>query len=277
MNSRQIVWLASYMKSGNTWLRSLITAYRSSNNHLDINALHVRIAASRQVLDDALGIETGDLNTDEIRAYLPIAFASIAAYPNAPHFLKTHDAYAFNQASCAIFPVEVSRHAIHLVRDPRDIVVSSAHHQGISFDQAIAQLNNPEFCLTPTHIGQQIPQWISDWSSHTQGWLQAPLPRLTLRYEDLLHNPHAALRSILHVAALPCDEEKLNQAVDACSLARLQAQESAAGFRERPASATAPFFRQGKAGGWREVLTPTQVAAIESAHGPTMRELGYLP
>jgi aryl sulfotransferase len=277
-----IVWLSSYPKSGNTWLRALITSYERQNDiiearSLEVNELRVPTAASRSLLDSSLGIETSDLSYEETRDYLPSAYCYLSGQSSSTIFLKTHDKYGFTANGEAIFPPAATRAVIHLVRDPRDVAISAAHHWGLNFDGAITRLNDKNNWLNSSKpAAEQIKQEISDWSTHTQGWLNAPLRRLTIRYEDMLEETEPIFAQVLDFCLEPIDYERIKLAVDACSFDKLKAHEREHGFIERPNKATAPFFREGKAGGWKNVLTSAQVEKIERAHGEMMAKLGYL-
>ncbi len=276
--SGQIVWLASYPKSGNTWLRSLITACRQPpGRNLDINALTAQGAASRATLDELLGLDTGDLTRDELRQLLPLAYRRWSAQPADLVFLKTHDAHATGPSGEPIFPSDATRAVVHLVRDPRDVAVSAMHHWGLSLDQTIARLNNPGLWVAEdAGGGPLVPQWLSDWTGHTRSWLGCPLPVLTVRYEDLLADTPRLFRKILDHIGMDVEAARVVDAIEQCRFDRLQAQERDGGFVERRRTATSPFFRTGKAGGWRQVLTEAQNAALVAAHGDLMRQYGYL-
>jgi aryl sulfotransferase len=73
---------------------------------------------------------------------------------------------------------------------------------------------------------------------------------------------------------LPCDSKRIAAAVEAAAFPRLQAQERAAGFIEKP-SRSPVFFREGRVDGWRQVLTAEQAARIVAAHGDVMRRCNY--
>ncbi len=112
------------------------------------------------------------------------------------------------------------------------------------------------------------------WSEHATSWLQSPLRRLTLRYEDLVANPVAAFTALTDFCGLGQSTQDIARAIAATDFARLAAQEAERGFRERPAGMER-FFRAGRAGQWRDALSPLQLARIEQDHGVVMRRLGY--
>jgi aryl sulfotransferase len=278
MRDAGMVWIASYPKSGNTWVRSFLSACQGEEGAFDLNALAVPITANRSLIDDLLGISTADLSPGEVRALLPHAFEAWLQCSFLRPLAKTHDAYALVGAGQAMYPADLTRAVLHVVRDPRDVAVSLAHHHGIGLDAAIVRLNDAGAWLAAEGVGRtdQIAQFVSDWSGHARSWIESPLPRLTLRYEDLLADPRAGFARLLEFAGLRVAPQRFDQALRETSFANLQAREKSAGFVERRANATAPFFRQGRAGGWRETLSPAQVAAIESAHGAMMARFGYL-
>lgn len=275
-NTPGIVWLASYPKSGNTWLRALFSSYLAKELSVCINDLAVPIASGRAYLDDALGIETCDLTPTELRNLLPDAYNSWASDPAAFHYVKIHDAFDYGSQGQPLYPPAATRAVIHLLRDPRDVAVSFGHHIGRNLDETIDRLNNPRLWigLSKSQKGQ-IPQYLSDWSGHARSWLESPLPRLSLRYEDLLANTCESFSKIVAFCGLEVDEARIARAVDACTFSRLQAQEQENDFRERNHNSNAPFFREGRAGGWREVLSPAQAARIVSAHVDMMRKFDY--
>jgi hypothetical protein len=87
-------------------------------------------------------------------------------------------------------------------------------------------------------------------------------------------DPHGAFTAVVAFLGLPCDRERITAAVDAASFARLQEQERATGFIEKPRRAAA-FFREGTVDGWRRSLLPEQAAHIAAAHGNVMRRCNY--
>jgi hypothetical protein len=92
----------------------------------------------------------------------------------------------------------------------------------------------------------------------------------------MLDDPAAAFGAMVRFAGLEFDEARLAAAVAAAGFATLQRQEAEKGFRERRLESTAPFFRRGRAGTWREEVSPEQARRLIGSHGLMMRRLGYL-
>jgi aryl sulfotransferase len=272
-----IFWLASYPKSGNTWLRAFI-ATLVSGEPADINKLTFLggIASSRSTFDDALGIAAADLTLQQQANLRPRAYEIWAAEAEQPLYCKAHDCYDLTPAGEPLFPAKATRGAVYALRDPRAVAVSLAHHTGQTIDAEIARMAdaNATFSNSQNRLERQLQQRLQTWSNHVQSWLDAPFPVHVVRYEDMHADPAATFAALARFLDLPHGPERIACAVAAASFMRLQEQERATGFVERPRHAAA-FFRDGRVDGWRDALTPAQVARIEQAHGPMMLRLGY--
>jgi hypothetical protein len=274
-----IFWLASYPKSGNTWLRAFI-ATLVSGAPADINKMTFLggIAANRSGFDDALGIAAADLTLEQQLNLRPRVYEIWAAEAERPLYCKAHDCYHQTPAGEPLFPSAATRGAVYVVRDPRAVAVSLAHHAGRTIDAEIARMADTN-AIVPSaddRLYPQLPQRLRSWSDHAQSWLTAPFPVHVVRYEQMYDDPAAAFAAIARFLDLPHDRERIAAAVAACSFSRLQAQERAAGFIEKPHHAAA-FFREGRVDGWRTALTPAQATRITAAHGTVMRQFGYDP
>ena len=99
-----IAWLASYPKSGNTWIRSLLTAYRGQGE-FSINQLETDgIASSRALIDQQLGLKSTDLNGDEIESLRPLAYTQLSKTKDSLQLIKVHDAYTVDAGGLPLFP-----------------------------------------------------------------------------------------------------------------------------------------------------------------------------
>jgi hypothetical protein len=284
-SSEAITWLASYPKSGNTWTRAFLANYlgRAEAGPADINELHGEpIASDRMLFDEVVGVEAACLLPGEVLALRPQVYrflARRAAEAGKPIFIKAHDAWQRLPSGEALFPAEATRAVIYIVRNPLDVAVSLAHHSGLTFEQAAARLCDAAYALVdaPGDMAQQLPQFLGSWSHHVQSWLDdSGLPVHLMRYEDMLADPEAAFGAMLRFAGLDCDPRRLDSAVRAAAFEALQQQEAERGFRERRQAATARFFRQGRAGGWRQALPPELAQRLLQAHREALRRLGYL-
>jgi len=283
------IWLASYPKSGNTWMRILLANLMArGSGGADINRLPGGFADARAPFDRVTLIDSGLLRFDEIDALRPRVYAALAAGDTdfgedgvsdeaSPRFVKVHDAYHLAPGG---EPLLAGRRgadgALVVVRDPRDVAPSLAHHAGLDIDSAIGFMNDAGGCLcgSPDRGYMQLRQRLTRWSDHIGSWLgQRDLPVHLLRYEDLQSTPVATLRAALDFAGWRVSNAAIERAVALSAFDRIAAHERDKGFREAPHHLG--FFRRGEAGGWRDELTAAQAARIEQDHGPMMQRLGY--
>lgn len=276
-----LVWLASYPKSGNTWFRIFLANLAAGDGApVDINDLdlHGGLASAREEFEAATMLESGLMSHDEIDSLRPHVYERIARDCSDLCWMKVHDAYTALPSGEPLLG-RAGRAAIYLVRDPRDVAVSFAHHNGSTIDTAIAFMNRTDSALGdgPMRSTGQLRQKLRGWSGHAATWLdQRDVPVHLLRYEDLKADPVARFGAALAFAGQESRVEDVEAAVAHSDFSALQRREREAGFAER-GTPLAPFFRAGQAGGWREVLSAEQRTRIEDAHAPMMERLGYAP
>jgi hypothetical protein len=273
----EIVWLASYPKSGNTWLRVFLSnLLRAEQEAVDINALEVNlIAASRIVFEDITGIDSTNLSDEETNRLRPAVFEHFARQADHTLFVKIHDGYRHPCAERPIIPPAVTRAVVYVVRNPLDVAVSYAHHSNRSVDRIIQRMADEEYCMAGqgrNHLGQ----WLGSWSSHVTGWADAAeVPVHVLRYEDLSANAFEEFTTVARLANIPAGADDIRRAIGFSSFDVLRRQEQESGFAERTARDT-QFFRSGRAGSWRDAMTAEQAAQIVACHHDVMRRFGYI-
>jgi aryl sulfotransferase len=274
-----IVWLASYPKSGNTWLRVFLSNFQSDRGiPADINDLDIWGAGNRRMADDALGVECSDLTSEEIDRYRPAVCRIVANRSEKTLFVKTHDAYIVNSGAEPLIPRDVTTAAVYLVRNPLDVCVSFAHHAAKPLDCAIDQmaLDTMTLARSGDRLRYQLQQRLLSWSRHVLSWLDQRAVRLhVMRYEDMCRQPVEAFSGAVRFLGLEDDPERLRRAIAFSSFDALRLQELKHGFKEKPFEA-ASFFRSGQVGAWRAILTDKQIERLLLDHGAVMRRLGYI-
>ncbi len=288
---RPHVWLASYPKSGNTWVRAILTALLEGDHLFAVNSLHFghqphHVAGAQSVW----GIDPRWFDRDEMEILRAALLDETGRTdPTQPGFRKTHDRYRDRPLSWPHgtspstarspvpepFPADSTRGAILVVRDPRDVACSYAAFFDKDLDTAIDELGRDQ--RDPAYPARALAEqsWGS-WSSHAESWLDpgVPFPVHLVRYEGLHDDAVGILHPILQSLGMSVTTDRLSAAVDRARFDRLQREESTAGFREVHPRGDA-FFRAGRAGRWRNELSMEQVQAIEDAHHATMTRLGY--
>jgi hypothetical protein len=273
----KIIWLASYPKSGNTWLRAFLhNLLRDPPEGYDINSMDDFTIGDNAVswYIPLIGRPPGDWTFEEVgRVRRKAHEAMTRAYPDSV-FVKTHNALASDPYS-PLITLELTAGAIYIVRNPLDVAISYSHHLGETIDQTIEILNSPS-AGTPNTM-KNVRQSLRTWSEHVQSWTARPHPGLhILRYEDMLDEPDKTFGGVAAFLGLKPPRERFLRAIERCRFEELRKREEAHGFIERSELAER-FFREGRAGQWREVLTEAQAKCIVDAHRPTMRRFGYYP
>lgn len=271
-----IVWLASYPKSGNTWLRAFLANYfQNPAAAVDINAL-ARFApneASRAYFERVSERPVAELTDLEIYHVRPQVQRFLARGLRRTMFFKTHCALTLIDNNPTIAP-EATQGAIYVVRNPLDVAASFCAFYGLPPEEVVAALGSAAHELPTT--ADQVHQYLGTWSAHATGWADAPgMNPLVVRYEDLARRPYPEFARVVRFLGLPEDDARLKKAIRFSRFEVLAGQERERGFAERPERAER-FFRAGRVGDYRNVLSPALVDALIGAHGEVMRRFGYL-
>ena len=270
---QRIIWLASYPKSGNTWMRSLLAHYFMPKGQAP-NINQLPNFTTGDVRKDFFKRANGGkpFVTDSIEEWMQMrikALRLIALSKPNHHFVKTH-CQTIQICGLDVIPPEVTAAAIYMMRNPFDLAPSFARHQNCDIDTAIDRMTNVEMM---TKFDQGIYEFLGSWDNHVNVWTNAPgLPLHTVRYEDMLTKPGPTMRALLQkFLKVPVDTPKLTYAIKSTSFDAMRKQEEKLGFAERPPEMKR-FFAKGQAGTWREDLTPAQVARIREAFLPTLEK-----
>lgn len=267
-NQGSLTWLASYPKSGNTWVRSIIHAGLMGS--MDIN----RLATTTH----GFGSKVAEFHQEKIVLKSPEeAFKFWATCQRRLNFdlnrrkifLKTHNAAL--EFGGEKFPLSnVSNGVIYIVRDPRDVIISYSNHYRIETREAFDRMRNPYNHIWATDSLERF-EFLSSWDRHVLSWNGVSIPKLFLRYEDMLETPEYSINKIFEFLDLE-PIIKVDSIISLTNFARLSKQEAANGFNEAVNGAT--FFRQGKSRQW-ENLDHTLLDEITKTFGVAMDTFGY--
>jgi hypothetical protein len=257
-------WIASFPKSGNTWVRMFINAYITG--HLDINhqfltTSDISPGAYQSVSD--LPIKT--MSRYDILNYRHAALRN-EVYRRLPEpvFFKTHNACR-QIDDIWLIPKNFTQGAVYLVRDPRDIAPSWADHCKINLEKAIFQMSDPDFAL----CRDNMVHWASSWSNHVKSWMEPTVPTLLVKYELLKDDPEKHFTNMLKHFEIDIDKKRIRKAIKMTEIEKLKEQEEKYDFREKRGKEH--FF-----GGNRQKLTEKHKARIEEDHGEVMKLLEYI-
>jgi hypothetical protein len=274
-----LFWIASYPKSGNTWMRVFIENYlQNLPRPLDINQLFKLSTAEAKAdrfakfLDK--GRHTTSLSNEEICAIRPLVQADMARQASGTIFVKTHN-FLGEFGGYPLHNSSVTSGAIYLVRNPLDVAVSMANYFAYPIDTAIDYMAE-EMTGTPNEK-ENVPQILSSWSTHVQSWTQNPEDSIrVVRYEDMLDNPLKVFRKVVSFLGQKRDPARLKKAISFSSFEQMKKQETTRGFVEKHEDAKA-FFRRGRKNQWRQKLTDEQVSRIVETQHDQMKRFNYLP
>lgn len=271
-----IVWIASYPKSGNTWLRILLANYlHNSDVPLPLDRLEEFCVGDMNALpySECLGRNMANCSLKELKKTRLDVQRYMAQKVEGTLLVKSHMNFCFKDKSPAIAR-DVTRGAICVVRNPLDVVVSFADHYGVTIDQAIEASHYKSHVIPGSE--HTVPQYLGTWSDHVTSWLDSgDLYRVIMRYEDLSSDTPRAFNIILKFLNLTAAPGQVDRAIRFSRFESLQKLEAQSGFAEKSGHSTR-FFRGGRTGDWRQALSQPQRDRIIAHHGSVMKRLGYL-
>ena len=271
-----IVWLASYPKSGNTWLRAFLAnliANRLAPVPLAELPSYGRLEAEPELYSRIAGRPSTELDFAELCALRPQVHAAIGAAAMKTVFVKTHSMAGAIDGVPLLTP-QVSAGSIYVVRNPLDVAISMSHHFGIDQDAAIDYLNNENSATENSEMF--VTEFLGSWSQHVKSWADLESERiLILRYEDLLDKPAKWFGKVARMVGTE-DRARIERAIRHSDFRALAEMEKRDGFVEVPIKGKR-FFRAGRSNQWREKLSREQVARIIKAHREQMQRFGYVP
>jgi hypothetical protein len=272
-----LVWLASYPKSGNTWVRAVWAAYVADGLPFDFKLLEAVTASDSRwesILAAAPGMSPSRLNDTQVDALRLVVQRRLAEANRPTQLVKTHLART-NAAGTPLVSGRHTRAAIYVARNPLDIVDSLSDHAGLTLDGAIELLNDRGHTLDRDEI--MTGQYLGTWSGHVASWTEHDeFPVLVVRYEDLHREPVTHFGRVVELLAREVDQPRLSRAIASASFRSLQSLEERSRFPETSSLArSGRFFRRGREHFWPNVLSRRQAAGVLEHHGGAMKKLGY--
>jgi hypothetical protein len=233
------IFLASYPRSGNTWLRFVLG----------------EATTGKSITFD---------NVDEVIPELRWHRRGQPIFEDGGRLIKTHEPWRREY-----------RKAIYIVRDPRDVALSQfARSQQLG----IVDANFDNF-LPLYLQGQARVHPYGTWAAHVRSWLDSSLARegklLVVRFEDLRLNPEEELSRMVRFVNVPATAETIRTALANNSVEQMRAKEVKSQKLYQSTTEVGRFVRKGAVQGWRSALTPAQQRLFEQYAGPELSRMGY--
>ena len=240
---RNDAFIASYPRSGNTWLRF--------------------------VLFDIL-VRGQSSGFDEVNHIIPdvgLHKPAIPLLPGEGRLIKTHEPFQ-----------KEYRKAIYLVRDARDVVISEFAYQKAlgwisdDFDSFVQQFVQGE--VNPFSAWHEhVPDWLDSPLAKTQNFL-------LIKFEEMRRNTEQTVAEVLDFLGVDVERKVIVDAIANNTVKKMQEKEQRSPQLSSTAPAAnsseeSRFIRSGSVAGWRNRLTPAQVESIEEKAGPTLERMGY--
>lgn len=236
------VFLVSYPKSGNTWMRFLVANLLDPSDSTTFANVDDRFPAIENVTEREL------------------------SGASAPELLKSHESFDPRYGK-----------VIYIVRDPRDVAVSYYHYL---IKVRRIQEGHPINEFVAPFIAGEYGAGYGTWRENVGSWLGARQGNenfLCLRYEDLLSDPAEKLLHVARFLDVEASEERLQRSIKLSSADRMRELERSEDYRpSRRSRVDTPFVRVARSGQWESELPQTSAKLIEKSWGELMRELGYL-
>jgi len=284
-----IFWIASYPKSGNTWLRALISSYYYANDGVFNQELLKKI----DQFPTKKYFKGFDYNkkvaTDTCKFWIK-AQERINANNKELKFFKTHNIFG-KLNNYDFTDRQNSIGCLYIVRDPRNVFTSLKNHYQLNDDQAIKWMTNDKnyiyYVQKFEENGYSDFQFISSWSVHYQSWkMQKKLPIKFIKYEDLQNETYYVFKEVIKfINKITNNKEKVNinkikNVLKTTSFEKLKQNEIDHGFSEAVSSKEdknqkIPFFNLGPKNDWRKIINNDLKSKLESIFEKDLKELSY--
>ena len=277
-----IIWIASYPKSGNTWIRSFLTAYYFCDNGIfDINKLnYIQDYPNKQFIKD-------EVKEGEIHKHWDESQKKIINEKKIK-FLKTHNSLITAFGNDFTSP-KYSLGVIYIIRDPRNVVSSVKNHNDFkTYERALQFMQNENTVISDyKHLNNHAKtNIINSWRINYQSWLSDNrYRRMMIKYEDLIENPNQTLRDLIIFVNTICrfnngiDNKKLENAIQSTTFEKLQNLENIGKFSESVYSTKnkkkIKFFHLGPKNNWKDLLNKDLIKKMNTYYKEDLKKFSY--
>jgi hypothetical protein len=273
-----IIWIPSYPKSGNTWIRAFLSTYLySPDGTFKYNLINkIGEFPDHNILNKFMNSKDFH-NLGEVSKHW-IGVQQIINHNKRNIFLKTHGSLCningkvfTNSANTLVF--------IYIVRDPRNVITSMSNHFGTSQEECFKTIINEKYIIYPEMNNQIYPATlVGSWNVNYKSWKNfGSVNKIIIRYEDLISNTEDTLKKIINFLSQHTDvkynKDKLTEAMKNTNFANLKKYEEEFGFNM---GQKGKFFYLGKENNWKKLLDPAIDDKITELFKSEMSELGYI-
>ncbi len=283
-----IIWLASYPKSGNTWVRAIISSLIYSDDGIfklnllkKIDQFPEKKYFKEYVKDFS--------NFDLIKQNWILAQDKVNLDNNIKIF-KTHQG-KYTVSNDDFTNNENTKATIYIVRDPRNVVTSISNHFTKSIDESLKFMMSNSIIGDKKSFNESVKDkssrmltLLGKWNDHYRSWTRKKDNFLLIKYEDLLLNPKLEIEKISiflkNYLKFDLNKEKIDNIVKTTSFENLKKLEDEETFSEgvlnKEKNSKVNFFYMGPKNKWEEILSKQILKSIESTFYKEMQEIGYL-
>ena len=288
---KKIFWIASYPKSGNTLFRAILSSLFFTNDGVFtfklFDTIRIYETAKRFLfLKDENNKDFKKLNDMEVlyKYVLEVQSQKRLDVEESFVFLKTHSAL-LNLYGHDFTNPQSSRGVVYLVRDPRDVAISWSKHMNKSIDETIECLIDKDFAVRYNNLeyldDNIVPMCLlSRWDVHVKSWQYLKVPKMIIRYEDLISNKKEIILKVIkffeenYKFTFNNVEEKISNIILTTNFENMKKTEDKEGFKE--AKEWTKFFSVGKKNQWKDKLSLNQIKKIEESFRDAMINFKYL-
>ena len=282
-----IIWIASYPKSGNTWVRSLLSTYLySENGSFNFSLLKKILKFPSKKYLEYFTKDFSDIK--KVSEYWIPAQERINLFnENKSVLLKTHSALCTLENN-PFTNKKNTQAVIYIVRDPRNVITSVGNHYSMNIQESYNFMTDNNRIISGDKWGGDnfgISEVLGSWSSHYKSWKNIKFaPILKIKYEDLINDTKKSLIEIINFLQkfndIKMNSKKILKAVESCNFENLRKMEKKEGFVEAAYSEKSNkkvnFFHLGKENNWKNLLNQEMEKKIRETFHDEMRELKYI-